>query len=348
MGSPITWRELLDPAIQHAREGFPASAGQRRVTASAPALFAASAPDEVRRTLWPIFHPDRLAEERFVQPDLARTLELIAAGGAEGLPGRPGAANRSRRPGGRQPADRGRSRRASRRLGRAPARALSRGRGDELSASHPGFRRTRHPRSARGLRSDGRSRGRVRASRRRGHQARLRGSRSLSDRSHGGARARRALPRFRAPGARRARGPALVASGGGRHRHRRRGCRRQRRPLIRASTTSSARGRRQRHRRTVTNRGASRSIPRTRTGWPHASRPRTPDHRASRGGGRAWSERWAARDSPGPSRPGGAHDRRAWVPRPQSRPRAGSGRTWGGTPGLCAWRGAIRPTSASR
>ncbi len=83
MGSPITWRHLLDMAIQHAAQGFPPSAGQRRVTASAPALFGASAPDEVRRTLWPIFHPDRLAAERFIQPDLARTLERIADGGPD-------------------------------------------------------------------------------------------------------------------------------------------------------------------------------------------------------------------------------------------------------------------------
>jgi gamma-glutamyltranspeptidase len=83
MGSPIAWRDLLDSAIEHAREGFPPSAGQRRVTATAPALFDASAPDEVRRTLWPIFHPDRVAGERFTQPDLAQTLEQIAGGGAE-------------------------------------------------------------------------------------------------------------------------------------------------------------------------------------------------------------------------------------------------------------------------
>ncbi len=83
MGSAITWRALLEPAIRHAREGFAPSAGQRRVTASAPALFDAAAPDEVRRTLWPIHHPDRLDDQRFVQRDLARTLERLADGGAD-------------------------------------------------------------------------------------------------------------------------------------------------------------------------------------------------------------------------------------------------------------------------
>jgi gamma-glutamyltranspeptidase/glutathione hydrolase len=83
MGSAITWHDLLQPAIHHAREGFAPSAGQRRVTAAAPALFAGSAPEEVRRTLWPVFHPDRLDGERFAQPALAHTLARIAEGGAD-------------------------------------------------------------------------------------------------------------------------------------------------------------------------------------------------------------------------------------------------------------------------
>ncbi len=53
------------------------------MTAAAPALFDATALAEVRRTLWPIYHPDLLAAERFVQRDLARTLERIAQDGAE-------------------------------------------------------------------------------------------------------------------------------------------------------------------------------------------------------------------------------------------------------------------------
>jgi oxamate amidohydrolase len=83
MGSSITWREVLEPAIRHAREGFPPSPGQRRVTAAAPALFDGTAPAEVRRTLWPVYHPDRLSERRFTQTDLAQTLERLADGGAE-------------------------------------------------------------------------------------------------------------------------------------------------------------------------------------------------------------------------------------------------------------------------
>lgn len=83
LASPVTWPELLEPALIHAREGFIPSAGQRRVTAAVPALFEAGVPDEVRRGFWPLFHPQRLAGARFVQDDLARTLAELAAGGAE-------------------------------------------------------------------------------------------------------------------------------------------------------------------------------------------------------------------------------------------------------------------------
>jgi gamma-glutamyltranspeptidase len=84
LGSPIDWKALLDDAIAHARDGIAASAGQRRVTEQAKALFTDDAvADEVKKTLWPIFHPDRLTSERFTQPDLARTLGLIAGRGAE-------------------------------------------------------------------------------------------------------------------------------------------------------------------------------------------------------------------------------------------------------------------------
>ncbi len=83
MGSSISWAELLRPAIHHAREGFIPSAGQRRVTASVPALFDESAAVEVRQTLWPLFHPDRLTDERFVQRDLARTLTRLVEGGID-------------------------------------------------------------------------------------------------------------------------------------------------------------------------------------------------------------------------------------------------------------------------
>jgi gamma-glutamyltranspeptidase len=83
MGSPLTWDMLFEDAIAHARDGFPPSAGQRRVTAGARDLFAASADAGVRRTLWPVYHPDRLDSERFVQTDLAATLARVAEGGAD-------------------------------------------------------------------------------------------------------------------------------------------------------------------------------------------------------------------------------------------------------------------------
>ncbi len=82
--SAIPWAALLADAIGHAREGFAPSASQRRNTeGAAAALFAATAAGEVRRTLWPAYHPDRLATERFVQADLAATLAVLAEDGAD-------------------------------------------------------------------------------------------------------------------------------------------------------------------------------------------------------------------------------------------------------------------------
>jgi gamma-glutamyltranspeptidase len=83
LGSPLSWPALLEHAIAHARDGFEVSDGQRRVTALAAPLFADGVADEVRRTFWPIFHPDRFRGGRFTQPDLARTLARIAEGGAD-------------------------------------------------------------------------------------------------------------------------------------------------------------------------------------------------------------------------------------------------------------------------
>jgi gamma-glutamyltranspeptidase/glutathione hydrolase len=83
LGSTIPWKTLLEDAITHARDGIPVSPGQRRVTEQAKGLFADDAGDEVRKMLWPVFHPERLAGARFTQPDLSRTLELLALGGAE-------------------------------------------------------------------------------------------------------------------------------------------------------------------------------------------------------------------------------------------------------------------------
>ena len=83
MGSPLAWDVLLEDALAHARDGFPPSAGQRRVTTGARDLFGADADADVRRTLWPVYHPGRLGTERFVQADLAATLARVAEGGAE-------------------------------------------------------------------------------------------------------------------------------------------------------------------------------------------------------------------------------------------------------------------------
>jgi gamma-glutamyltranspeptidase len=83
MGSGVTWPALLADAIGHAAEGFEPSPCQRRITDAATALFAADGPEEVRRTLWPIFHPDTLRDARFVQPALAETLRGVAGDGAE-------------------------------------------------------------------------------------------------------------------------------------------------------------------------------------------------------------------------------------------------------------------------
>ena len=83
MGSTVSWPALLEQAIGHARQGFEPSPSQRRMTGAASALFDAGCADEIRRTLWPVFHPDRLQAPRFVQADLARTLALIASDGPE-------------------------------------------------------------------------------------------------------------------------------------------------------------------------------------------------------------------------------------------------------------------------
>jgi oxamate amidohydrolase len=83
LASPIAWSALLEAAIVHAREGFPPSPGQRRETADATDLFADATPRDLREGLWRVFHPDLLGRERFVQSDLASTLEEIALGGAD-------------------------------------------------------------------------------------------------------------------------------------------------------------------------------------------------------------------------------------------------------------------------
>jgi gamma-glutamyltranspeptidase/glutathione hydrolase len=93
LGSPIAWGALLEAAIAHARDGFRPSPGQHRETADATDLFGDESPRDLRDGLWRIFHPDLLGRERFVQADLASTLEEIARSGGDafyrgGLAGR--------------------------------------------------------------------------------------------------------------------------------------------------------------------------------------------------------------------------------------------------------------------
>ena len=83
MGSSVPWKALFENAITHARAGVPVSTGQQRVTADAAALFADGVADEIKRSFWPIYHPDRLASGVFIQPELATTLEAIATDGAD-------------------------------------------------------------------------------------------------------------------------------------------------------------------------------------------------------------------------------------------------------------------------
>jgi gamma-glutamyltranspeptidase/glutathione hydrolase len=83
LGSPIGWSALLEAAIVHARDGFPPSLGQRRETADAEDLFGDATPSDLRAQLWRVFHPELLKRERFVQADLAATLEEIVRDGAE-------------------------------------------------------------------------------------------------------------------------------------------------------------------------------------------------------------------------------------------------------------------------
>jgi gamma-glutamyltranspeptidase/glutathione hydrolase len=83
MGSPLRWADLLADAITYAREGFSASDGQRVPPPREPDLFGDDAAPELRRWLWPLYHPDALRRGPLVQTDLARTLEAIRDGGAE-------------------------------------------------------------------------------------------------------------------------------------------------------------------------------------------------------------------------------------------------------------------------
>lgn len=85
LGSTLPWKGLLADAIAHARDGFSASAGQRRPPPREPDLFGSTASAEIQRGIWPLYHPDALARGPLVQADLARSLEAIRDGGAEAL-----------------------------------------------------------------------------------------------------------------------------------------------------------------------------------------------------------------------------------------------------------------------
>lgn len=81
MGSALTWKSLLADAIAYAREGFSASDGQRVTPPREPDLFGPTAIPEIKRDLWPLYHPDVLTQGPLVQRDLALTLEAVRDGG---------------------------------------------------------------------------------------------------------------------------------------------------------------------------------------------------------------------------------------------------------------------------
>jgi gamma-glutamyltranspeptidase/glutathione hydrolase len=82
LGSKIAWRSRFDDAIRHARDGFPPSASQRRISTAARDLFREAALPEVERTLSGAYHPDRLGTT-LRQPALGETLARVAADGAD-------------------------------------------------------------------------------------------------------------------------------------------------------------------------------------------------------------------------------------------------------------------------
>jgi len=87
MGSAMTWKSLLADAVAYAREGFSASDGQRVAPPREPDLFGPTAIAEIQRDLWPLYHPDVLAQGPLVQRDLALTLEAVRDGGPDAFYG---------------------------------------------------------------------------------------------------------------------------------------------------------------------------------------------------------------------------------------------------------------------
>jgi len=87
MGSTMTWKSLLADAVVYAREGFSASDGQRVAPPREPDLFGPTAIVDIQRDLWPLYHPDVLAQGPLVQRDLALTLEAVRDGGPDAFYG---------------------------------------------------------------------------------------------------------------------------------------------------------------------------------------------------------------------------------------------------------------------
>ena len=63
MGSSLPWKALFGDAIAYARGGFSASAGQRVAPPAEPDLFGPTAIAPIKEHLWPLYHPDALAQQ---------------------------------------------------------------------------------------------------------------------------------------------------------------------------------------------------------------------------------------------------------------------------------------------
>ena len=87
MGSALPWKALFGDAIAYARDGFSASAGQRVAPPAEPDLFGPTAIAPLKEHLWPLYHPDALAQGPLVQRDLALTLEAVRDGGPDAFYG---------------------------------------------------------------------------------------------------------------------------------------------------------------------------------------------------------------------------------------------------------------------
>jgi gamma-glutamyltranspeptidase len=87
MGSALPWKALFGDAIAYAREGFSPSAGQRVAPPAEPDLFGPTAIVPIKEHLWPLYHPDSLAQGPLIQRDIALTLEAVRDGGPDAFYG---------------------------------------------------------------------------------------------------------------------------------------------------------------------------------------------------------------------------------------------------------------------